>query len=62
MKKIFLSITTFLLALSLFALPGITSKINDQSGQFVYYKDSSFARESYFGILIYDEGTYGVRY
>lgn len=62
MKKIFLSITTFLLALSLFALPGITSKINDQSGQFVYYKDSSFARESYFGILIYDEGTYAVRY
>ena len=62
MKKI---ITFFVCLLNfsvLFCLPGVKSEIKDLSGQYVYYKDSSFERESYFGILYYDEGTYCLRY
>lgn len=62
LKKIFFSVSIFLVSFSLFALPGVNSKIADTSGQFVYYKDSTFERESYFGIIYYDEGTYGLRY
>ncbi len=62
LKKIFFSISLFLVSFSLFALPGVEPKIADTSGQFVYYKDSTFERESYFGIIYYDEGTYGLRY
>ncbi len=55
----------FLSACTIFhltALPGVDSLIHDQSGQYVYYKDSSFKRESYFGIIYYDDNTYGIRY
>lgn len=62
LKKIFFSVSIFFVSFSLFALPGVNSKIADTSGQFVYYKDSTFERESYFGIIYYDEGTYGLRY
>ena len=64
LKKILSSLTLILLSLNvpLFALPGVTQKIPDQSGQFVYYKDSTFERESYFGIVYYDDSTYGLRY
>jgi len=50
--------TTF----SAIALPGVTQMIPDQSGQFVYYKDNTFTRESYVGIVYFDESTYGLRY
>ncbi len=62
LKKIFSSVFILFVSVSLFALPGVESKIADISGQFVYYKDSTFERESYFGIIYYDEGTYGLRY
>ncbi len=45
-----------------FAVPGIQSYIPDQAGEFVYYKDNSFARESYIGILAYDAKNYQIRY
>lgn len=45
-----------------FALPGVAQSIPDSSGQFVYYRDYSFERESYFGAVFFDDGTYGVRY
>ena len=61
-KKSFFSVLFFSLFSCLFALPGVTKKIPDLSGQFVYYEDKSFERESYFGIIFYDEGTYGLRY
>lgn len=47
---------------SLFAVPGAKSFIQDQSGDYVYYKDGTFGRESYIGILYYDEATYQVKY
>ena len=61
-KKSLFSVLFFSLFSCLFALPGVTKKIPDLSGQFVYYEDKSFERESYFGIIFYDEGTYGLRY
>ena len=63
MKKTILSIiTTILLTFSVFALPGFTPFIPDNSGEYVYYRDSSFTRESYIGILGYDDATIQIRY
>lgn len=62
-KSIFLTIISLVLMnISIFALPGVTQKIQDKSGQFVYYKDSTFERESYIGVIYFDESTYGLRY
>ena len=44
------------------ALPGITQRIPDSSGEFVFYADKSFQRTSYIGFLYYDESTYALRY
>ena len=63
MKKTILAIfTTILLTASVFALPGFTSFIPDSAGEYVYYRDSSFTRESYIGILGYDDATIQIRY
>lgn len=63
MKKTLLSIiTTILLTASAFALPGFTSFIPDSAGEYVYYRDLSFTRESYIGILGYDASTIQIRY
>ena len=63
MKKTVLSIFAVLsmAVMSLFAVPGFESYLPDASGQYVYYRDYSFTRESYIGILTYDEATYQVR-
>ena len=64
MKKSLLSILAalFLAVMPLFAMPGFDSYLPDASGQYVYYRDYSFTRESYIGILTYDEATYQIRY
>ena len=63
MKKLFALFSIFIFQFSIsFALPHVESSVPDFSGQFVYYKDSSFERESYIGIVYYDESTYGFRY
>ena len=63
MKKTNLSIlTSIILTVGAVALPGFTSFIPDSAGEYVYYRDTSFTRESYIGILMYDEGTYQIRY
>ncbi len=36
--------------------------LKDTSGEYVYYRDYSFTRESYIGFLYYDDSTYRVRY
>ncbi len=63
-KKIFLSVLAmfFCAAPALLALPGVNYLISDVSGQYIFYEDKSFSRESYIGIVFYDESTYGVRY
>jgi len=61
-KKFFISLI-FLFTVNLcFSLPGVIQTIPDQSGQYVYYRDYSFERESYFGIVFFDDSTFGVRY
>lgn len=62
MKKVFFLTAFFCFSSLLFALPGVKSYLPDISGQYVYYKDASFERESYAGFLFYDEGTYAIRY
>ena len=49
-------------ALPASALPGVASYIQDTSGEYVYYKDSSFERYAIVGFLYYNEGTYALRY
>ena len=62
-KKSLISFSIFIFQLSVsFALPAITPSVPDFSGQYVYYRDTSFERESYIGIVYYDESTYGLRY
>ena len=63
MKKTILSIlTSILITTAAIALPGFTSFIPDSAGEYAYYRDNSFTRESYVGLLMYDEATYQIRY
>ena len=62
MKKLILIMTLVLGSALAFALPGFTPFVPDTAGEYVYYRDSSFERESYVGILSYDEKTYQIRY
>ena len=56
MKKLLLSIiTSIIISAASFALPGFTTFIPDSAGEYVYYRDSSFTRVSYIGILGYDD-------
>ncbi len=62
LKKIFLSIfLIFVSVISVFSLPGYTELLPTESGEYVYYKDFSFAQETYLGFLYYDENTIAVR-
>ncbi|MBQ0051496.1 MAG: hypothetical protein KBT11_05465 [Treponema sp.] len=61
-KKFTISLAFIFSAAVTFALPGINYSIKDISGQYVYYQDKSFERESYLGIIYYDDSTYGIRY
>lgn len=62
MKKIFASILIALCSLAAFGMPGFTSFLPNNSGTYVYYRDYSFPRESYIGILAYDDVTFQIRY
>jgi hypothetical protein len=62
LKKIFLSILLiFVLGLPMFSLPGYTELLPTESGEYVYYKDFTFAKETYIGFLYYSEDSIGVR-
>lgn len=45
-----------------FAIPGSTSFIADTSGEYVFYRDYSFTRETYIGLLYYSESEYQIKY
>ncbi|MCR4953250.1 MAG: hypothetical protein K6A43_04165 [Treponema sp.] len=63
MKKLILSIITLIsITTAVFALPGFTSFIPDNSGEYVFYRDKSFERESYIGLLCYNDSTYEIKY
>ncbi|MBQ0003444.1 MAG: hypothetical protein KBT21_07895 [Treponema sp.] len=60
-KKLLLIAAAFCAGLA-FAVPGVTPYIEDISGEYVYYRDYSFNRESYIGFLTYSNSTYSARY
>lgn len=63
MKKLFLIFAVLTaVILPVFAFPGFESYLPDTSGEYVFYKDSSFTRESYIGILIYNEESLQIKY
>ena len=62
MKKLILIMTFLLCGVAAFALPGFTPFVPDTFGEYVYYRDYSFARESYIGLLNYDDTSYQIRY
>lgn len=61
-KTIIAAIAALFAAAELFALPGVQCPVPDTSGEYVYYRDNSFNRESYIGFLYYDDSTYEARY
>lgn len=63
MKKLIILFAALLISLSAgFALPGFEPIVPDHSGEYVYYRDFTFERESYIGFLTYDPQTYSARY
>ncbi len=62
MKKFITFIITAIFPFMIFAIPGTVQYIPDISGEYVYYCDRTFKRESYIGIITYDESTYQIRY
>lgn len=63
MKKTFsFLVFTFVFVLNIFAMPYFESFLPDNSGEYVYYKDNSFVRESYIGFLYYDDSTFQLRF
>ena len=44
------------------ALNGFSKLLPDKSGDYLYYRDFSFSRESYIGILYYDDSSIQIRY
>lgn len=62
MKKLLTAVIISILASSIYALPGVNHFLKDNPGEFVYYKDNSFTRESYIGFLTYNETTFAARY
>ncbi|GMO61762.1 MAG: hypothetical protein Ta2A_08050 [Treponemataceae bacterium] len=59
-KLIFTAIFCF--SSTLFALPGVTPYLPDDSGLYVFYRDASFKRTSFVGFLQYDEKNFAMRY
>lgn len=62
LKKTFVSLfVIFVITLSAFSLPGFEELLPTESGEYVYYKDFTFAQETYLGFLYYSEDSIGVR-
>ena len=63
MKRIFSILTTLALTCgAMSALTHIPEAQPDFNGDYVYYQDKTFSRDTYIGFLYYDDSTYGVRY
>lgn len=61
-SKVFAAFFPAVLCSAAFALPGFTPSIADVSGEYVYFCDKTFYRDSYIGFLAYDAGTFAARY
>lgn len=62
MKKILISICLIFVVGFCFAVPGVKSVFPMISGEYVFYRDYTFPRETYIGFLQYDESTIALRY
>ena len=62
MKKNLLMLILFHMTFMVMALPGFNKLIEDKSGDYLFYRDFSFSRESYIGILYYDESRLQIKY
>ena len=64
LKKIslLLIIALSLCGLAFSSVPGMVQYIPDSSGEYVYYQDKTFTRDSIVGFLFYNDSTYAVRY
>ncbi|MBO4319100.1 MAG: hypothetical protein J5857_01365 [Treponema sp.] len=51
-----------LCGLAFSSVPGMVQYIPDSSGEYVYYQDKTFTRDSIVGFLFYNDSTYAVRY
>ena len=62
LKKTFVSLfVIFVISFSAFSLPGFEENLPTESGEYVYYRDFTFAKETYIGFLYYSEDSIGVR-
>ncbi len=62
MKKFIFTVLMILCVSSIFALPGISSVIEDTSGEYVYYLDTSMDTPSLVGFIYYNPQTYAARF
>ena len=62
LKRNILVCVAALFSVFAYSLPGMIQYIPDNSGEYVYYSDKSFTRQSIVGFLYYDDSTYAVRY
>ena len=62
MKRFLSAIMALFISAAIFAMPVFESYLPDTSGEYVYYQDRTFERESYIGIIYYDDDTFGIRY
>lgn len=63
-KKIFAVLGSLFLSNFIYSLPAVFSKIQDISGEYVYYSDKTFSDKSasIVGFIYYDDENYGMRY
>ena len=61
-KSLLLIIALSLCGLAFPSVPGMVQYIPDNSGDYVYYQDKTFTRDSIVGFLFYNDSTYAVRY
>ena len=61
-RQLLCTLATSLCCAFLWALPGVKRAVEDTSGEYVYYKDSTFSGAAYVGFLYYDEATYAARF
>ena len=54
MKKILISICLIFLVGFCFAIPGVNNIYGTLSGEYVFYRDYTFAQETYIGFLYLD--------
>jgi len=62
MRKWLISICLVFMVSICFAIPGVTDSWGKGDGEYVFYRDYSFPRETYIGFLEYSDGTVAIRY